>query len=397
MQFGRKNQNGGTGLFDWRNWVIESVIALFFISGFVVFYNTLTIWLTRKFQDLRRGTFYTRVGLTGFVFIMTAFGLLAENWNPINSEAYMNWALYVLFVPLLDVAVSRLENFIRFGAILIFWTLNNNVAAPIFWLSLIPLEMIMFLSYKWPRLIDDSRFLSVGLTMWLAVTFWFTQTQLRMTNILMGIVMFGLMELFTVLYWSAERQEQHERATLVEQVNRDALTNAGSFFAFKDDSLRMMPRSRRLHEPMTLAMFDIDHVKQVNDRYGHTAGNEVLQTVAREVYKMMKAEWGELAELYRTGGEEFNMIILNVPTAGVAPVGQRMLEMIRNREFTFDGEQLQLTLSMGITELQSGDMSFEDVYNRADEYLYHSKQNGRDCITIEGETLSALKPVTCPG
>ena len=375
-------------MFDMRNWLIEIVIAIFFISGFVAFYNTLTVWLTRKFENYKHGRRYTRTGLTVFAFVMAAFCLLAENWNPVNSDAYMNWALYVLFVPLLDRNVSHAENVVRYLGIVLFWVLNNNLNAPIFWLSLIPLEVMMIITYWWADIIDHSRILTLGMAMWMAIAFWLTQTQLMLINIVIGVIMFALMNLFTVLYWSAERRESRERAQLVEQVNRDTLTGAGSFFAFKDDSMRLMPRSRVRSEPLTLAMFDIDHFKQVNDRYGHAAGNEVLQDVTKIITELITEKWGDQCGLYRTGGEEFNIIFLNATASQITPIGVIILDRIRNHQFAFEQDCINVTLSMGITTLKAEDMSFEDVYERADESLYASKQHGRDCITVERHTLT---------
>lgn len=370
-------------MFDWHNWIVELVIAIFFISGFVVFYNTLDSWLTHKFINRARGKQYTRIGLTCFAYVMAAFCLLAENWNPINSDAYMNWALYVLFVPVLDRDVSRLENVVRFGGILIFWTVNNNLAAPIYWVSLIALEAIMVVTNLFPHVLDRSRVLTVGLSMWIAIAFWLTQTQLMWMNIVMGVVMFAFMELFTVLYWSSERREQREREALVEQVNRDTLTGAGSFFAFKDDSMRLMVRAQEKREPLTLAMFDIDHFKRVNDKYGHAAGNFVLKQVTQLVDAKMHGQMGAACGLFRTGGEEFNMIFVNATVGDVKQLGADILDLIRAQEFEYEGQQLHVTLSMGITALTDHDMSFEDVYERADGLLYQSKQAGRDYVTVD--------------
>ncbi|WP_127848866.1 GGDEF domain-containing protein [Lacticaseibacillus hulanensis] len=368
-------------MFDLRSWAVEVVIAIFFISGFVAFYNTLAAWLTHNVARYQRGPLYLRIGLNAFAFLLAGFCLLAENWNPTNSEAYMNWALYVLFVPVIDRDVTRTENLLRFFGIFVFWTLNNNLGSVIYWLSLIVLGAIMVVSIKWARLIERSRVLSVGLSMWMAIAFWVTQTQLMAINVVMGVVMFALMELFTVLYWSADRRSKRERAELVEQVNRDTLTQARSFFAFKDESMRLLPRARRRSEPLTLAMFDIDHFKLVNDEHGHAAGNYVLTEVTKIVTSYLQQRIGDTCALYRTGGEEFNIIFLDYTVKEVEPLGRELLKLVRDHDFSYEGHELHITLSMGITGLLPGDMSFEDVYERADAHLYTSKQEGRDRIT----------------
>lgn len=365
-------------MFDWGNWVIETVIAAFFISGFVVFYNSRLIALFGLTQHKQLND---HTASTVFIYVMVAFCLFATWANPNNSTAYLNWALYILFIPLMDDTITTPEFLVRAVGIGAFWYYTNTVRANIFYLSLVAVLIILGLMFKYHTQIHNHLFLNIEVATWIGVAFWITQTQLTLTANLMGTIMFILMNLFTSLYWSSERLANLERNRLEQQVNSDTLTKAGSFFAFKSDSAATLTAAQKDHTPLTLVMFDIDHFKQVNDTYGHAAGNAVLIQVAQMV------QHAAGTRLYRTGGEEFNLIF-EAPKKQVLPLMQAIHRQVRQADFVYEGQHMQVTLSMGITILNQGDLSFEDVYERADANLYLSKRSGRDCITVDGQQLA---------
>ncbi|WP_407894303.1 GGDEF domain-containing protein [Lacticaseibacillus sp. N501-2] len=362
-------------MFDWGNWMIETVIAAFFISGFVVFYNSRLISL---FDLVRHKKLNDHVASTGFVMVMVIFCLLATWANPTNSTAYLNWALYILFVPLVDDNITPSEFLVRAAAIIGFWYYTNAVRANLFYVSLVMVVIILSLMFKFHTLIHKYLLLNIEVTAWIGIAFWITQTQLTMTASLMSTVMFILMNWFTAMYWSAERLANLERNHLEQQVNSDALTKAGSLFAFKADTQAALAQAQKSTTPLTLVMFDIDHFKTINDTYGHAAGNAVLIQVSAMVQKAVGAR------LYRTGGEEFNLMF-EAPKHEILPLMQKIHRQVKDADFTYEGQHMHVTLSMGITGLNPSDMSFEDVYERADANLYLSKRSGRDCITMDGE------------
>jgi diguanylate cyclase (GGDEF)-like protein len=365
-------------MFDWGNWVIETIIAAFFISGFVVFYNSrlITLWDLARHEKLNE-----HVASTVFIYLMVAFCLFATWANPNNSTAYLNWALYILFIPLIDDNIVAPEFLVRALGIVAFWFYTNTVRASMFYVSLVAVLLILGLMFKFHKQIHSHLLLNIELTAWIGVAFWITQTQLTLTASLMGTVMFVLMNWFTSLYWSSERLANLERNRLEQQVNSDTLTKAGSFFAFKSDSASALATAQRNNSPLTLVMFDIDHFKNVNDTYGHAAGNAVLIGVTELVQNMVDTR------LYRTGGEEFNLFF-ETPKAQILPLMQRLHRQVKNADFVYEGQHISVTLSMGITVLNKGDLSFEDVYERADANLYLSKRSGRDCITVDGQQLA---------
>ncbi|WP_155285942.1 GGDEF domain-containing protein [Lacticaseibacillus zhaodongensis] len=368
-------------MFNWGIWFIETVIATFFISGFVVIYNRADVTLRNVyFANTKNGTMWASMTLTLFVFVMVGFCALAKYLNPVNASAYQNWALYVLFIPLMDRNVQPLSFWARTGGIVVLWILNSNVHDPFFAVSLISVLLLQAVTWHWRREASNSWFLHMGIAIWAASAFWLTQTQLTLVTIGMAIVMFSLMNVFTLMYWSAERITDLEHKRLVKQVNQDTLTHVGSLFAFKEDMTTQIELARRLGEPLTLAMFDIDFFKHVNDNFGHAAGNFVLSEVARQVNELLEQTSPYSFDFYRTGGEEFNIIFENAEVSVITPIAAQILTMIRKQNFVYEGHAIKVTLSMGITSLCQNDTGLEDVYERADAQLYEAKRNGRDQV-----------------
>lgn len=378
---------GGTKLFNWGIWFIEMVIATFFISGFVVVYNRIAVsLLTTMFAHLKRRHLWTSVSLSLFVFVMVVFCQLAKYLNPINAEAYMNWALYVLFVPLMNKEVNLPVFVVRSLGILAFWTYNSNVHDPFFLVSVISIVALQWVTWHWQTEASNHWALHMGIVLWAASAFWFTQTQLALVDIVMAIVMFAVMNIFTIVYWSADRITSLEHDRLVKQVNQDTLTGAGSLFAFKEDLTTQIQLARRRGGKLTLAMFDIDFFKKVNDRFGHAAGNYVLTAVSRKVTQLIKDNGYYRCHLYRTGGEEFNIIVEGACSTDIAPFANEILATIRAQDFVFEGNAIHVTISMGITSLVPDDTGMEDLYERADACLYRAKRNGRDQIFSSMDT-----------
>jgi diguanylate cyclase (GGDEF)-like protein len=376
-------------VFSWSNWFIQAVIAMFFISGFVVSYHRLRSFMwSRRYKTGRRQRIWTASVLTGFVLLLACFSVLASWLDPANQAGYLNWALYMLIIPMIDTQVNPWEYGVRAAMVLTFWSVSINLHDLFSIVSIFSISAMLVLVWFERGVIAKVTSFTVGISVWSAVAFWLTQTQLSMGNILMSIVMSIAISLFSVMYWSSARVEELEHVRLVNEVNRDALTNAGSYFAFKDDMMTQMSLSRRHLQPMTLAMYDLDYFKSINDTYGHQAGNTVLIEVTKAVQALLEAECDSRFGLYRTGGEEFNVVFLNLTAAQVAKIGQKIVDHVQHMIILHEGRQIKLTLSMGITSLRNEDNSLEDFYERADRSLYISKQSGRNRLTVEGELMN---------
>jgi diguanylate cyclase (GGDEF)-like protein len=139
-----------------------------------------------------------------------------------------------------------------------------------------------------------------------------------------------------------------------------------------------LPRivQRHLHaaEPLCIAIMDIDHFKQVNDNYGHAAGDDVLLQIGRLVRANLRPE----DSAARIGGEEFVLILPHTLLPGAISAVERLREAIARAAFKHHGRKLpQVTVSLGLAELERG-VTPEQLLARADVALYAAKQSGRN-------------------
>lgn len=134
-------------------------------------------------------------------------------------------------------------------------------------------------------------------------------------------------------------------------------------------------RWERYNRPLTLAVFDIDHFKKINDNHGHQAGDRVLKVIGRSVAKRLR----EVDFFCRFGGEEFVAIMPETSLADALPVLDTIRAAIANASFNYKEQPISITLSIGVTEFKTGD-DLDVAFARADEALYAAKSGGRNCL-----------------
>lgn len=131
-------------------------------------------------------------------------------------------------------------------------------------------------------------------------------------------------------------------------------------------------RSRRYKNPMAVALCDVDHFKQVNDRFGHNMGDEVLVQVARALHASLR----QVDLVGRWGGEEFLVILPETELTGARIVGERLRKAVEALPAFADGPE-KITCSVGMAVFD-GDTSTAAFVDRADQALYRAKRAGRN-------------------
>lgn len=166
-------------------------------------------------------------------------------------------------------------------------------------------------------------------------------------------------------------REERQRAltdTLTELPNREAWDNR---LKFEHD------RWRRYGHPITLCVLDIDHFKQVNDSYGHKAGDKVLQLVARALQERLRTT----DFVARYGGEEFVVLLPETPLEVAHTVIDDLRQHIAQLPFHFQGQPVNVTFSAGLSWFREG-LDLDEVFDEADKALYRAKENGRNRIEL---------------
>ncbi|MEF3280299.1 MAG: GGDEF domain-containing protein [Elusimicrobiota bacterium] len=136
-------------------------------------------------------------------------------------------------------------------------------------------------------------------------------------------------------------------------------------------------RAKNFKHLLGLMMIDIDHFKNINDTYGHQAGDEVIKGVSA----ILKNCVYETDFVARYGGEEFAIIMPRAEREGSARKANYIRESVENHKFKFGIIDLKVTISIGIAYYPVDAISKEDLIQKADKALYYSKQNGRNRVT----------------
>jgi diguanylate cyclase (GGDEF)-like protein len=142
-----------------------------------------------------------------------------------------------------------------------------------------------------------------------------------------------------------------------------------------------MRRARRSQLPMSLIVFDLDHFKAINDRYGHLAGDAVLGAVGGRMNSVLRGS--DLKCRY--GGEEFLILLPDTPSQGALRVAETLRREIEATSIPWNDDMLRVTASFGLTAITPGEMDPLAAIARADEALYRAKQDGRNCVRSAAE------------
>lgn len=147
---------------------------------------------------------------------------------------------------------------------------------------------------------------------------------------------------------------------------------------------REFERSRRLGHPLAVLSCDIDRFKQINDQFGHEAGDQVLQEFARRVGTCIRDSTDWIA---RTGGEEFIIVLPETNLQGATRVAEKVRMAIADRPFVIEATTHPVTVSIGATALEAQTdfeaVSLNELLRTADRCLYMSKNLGRDRATAK--------------
>jgi len=214
-----------------------------------------------------------------------------------------------------------------------------------------------------------------------------TQDQLDALRVLSHEVMgqFELRRSISTLEQSVLKQEQYidqlqeyqrelekARAEIESQSLTDPLTGAHNRRSFDIRFEEEFLRAKRYKVACSLILLDVDHFKQYNDAFGHTAGDEALKAVAT----ILKADVRIHDLVARYGGEEFAVILPNTDIKGALVMGERFRRSIQRASW----QHRQITVSVGVASLHEGTQMPIDLLTESDTNLYKAKQGGRNLV-----------------
>jgi diguanylate cyclase (GGDEF)-like protein/PAS domain S-box-containing protein len=159
----------------------------------------------------------------------------------------------------------------------------------------------------------------------------------------------------------------------------DVLTDVTNRRYFFELAEVQFARAQRYHQPLAVLLLDVDHFKQVNDRYGHLAGDQVLQMIARECQKHFRS-----SDIFaRYGGEEFICLLPEQDQQGALESAERIRQIIGQADVVFEAQSICVTVSIGLAVLQTvTNLTLERLIDQADQALYASKTSGRNRVSV---------------
>ncbi len=174
----------------------------------------------------------------------------------------------------------------------------------------------------------------------------------------------------------------------------DSLTGLFNRRRFADVLKREFAVTRRYRNTLSCLVIDLDHFKQINDRFGHDAGDQVLKEAARRISSSLR----EVDLAARYGGEEFAVLLPHTSKTDARIVAERLLSNLRKQEFKFGNEIVRITASVGCagnSDVASG--AAEDLVKAADVALYEAKNGGRNRVVMyQGEDSVSSNSIRAP-
>ena len=182
-----------------------------------------------------------------------------------------------------------------------------------------------------------------------------------------------------------ELLEVNEKLTYMSQT--DALTGLDNRRHLNERIDEMFSHAKRLNEPFSLVMCDLDKFKSVNDTYGHQAGDEVL----KQLSAILKDEAREIDRVGRYGGEEFMLLLPGTVLDAAVTFAERVRKRIEGNTFTFPGGTLTRTSSFGVAGWPHPKIEqCDDLVRTADDALYVAKETGRNkVVRFDGHEFNA--------
>lgn len=166
---------------------------------------------------------------------------------------------------------------------------------------------------------------------------------------------------------------------LHEDANTDGLTKCYNKMYFNNACEAEVKKSKVTGNPLSLILFDLDHFKKLNDNYGHDAGDYVLKEMA-QVLRTGGIRQGDIFARY--GGEEFVVLLPKTNLKQAFEIAERLRSLVERHQFIYDGKRLPVTASIGIADYRQGVNTGVDLFKRADEAVYKSKENGRNQVNF---------------
>src|SRR5574340_1227438 len=289
----------------------------------------------------------------------------------VRRRPYSKWLALAFLAPLLTLILTAMAH-------------ADTTANVFIWVFLIPV-----LSYS---LLERKMGFAVSLigTLVALLAYLFKYGDILERDHILGLSD-SLICLFSV--WVAmhlyERNRESATGELRRMATTDQLTGLNNRRQLEKIFTHLAGAADRQNHALAVVVMDLDHLKQVNDRWGHHAGDAVLVHIARLLRNHLRAsDWA-----FRIGGEEFCLLLPMADHGGAVRATEALRRRIAEHPCNTDGQVIPLSASIGVAMYPSNGKAFGQLLSLADERMYRAKQQGRNRV-ISDDTIE--KPVSTP-
>ncbi|MCT4491150.1 GGDEF domain-containing protein [Levilactobacillus parabrevis] len=375
---------------------IKSIIMALITVGLIAIMMVMTYFLAQRIARLSR-TATIILDLIEAVIVIASVIILRQTFWVLNNGNVLSWGYAIAQLMILLFSLYSMQNFavalVNLIMPLFFYGQALYIGASLqyWWVSAIALviliSVILYISHHQALALDSEwRFLLLQLLYGFAwcMVIWSVRPFHLIYTVNVLVVFIIYMWIIRFFVTRVNRVISHF-ARLDQEANYDELTGVRNRANFDTTTVGVFGVYRQHPTtPITMAMFDIDHFKQFNDKYGHLTGDAVLKHVAHHFNEEL-AQQTNNGEIFRYGGEEFVIIFKDTAPTEAQRIVTSIRDTLQQHPVKINGQQLVVTVSIGISALQPDDADFDSWFKRVDHYLYLAKEAGRDRITVEGE------------
>lgn len=283
--------------------------------------------------------------------------LLLGAWR-INQARHVDLWIYVYLVP-------------TYSFILYIIVMPDASSAAFVWVYMIPLLSYLLLGKRRGFMLS-APFMLLALLLYMG--------KYHMTLDAAGLIdlgnasLCGLLILVFVHMYDGLRMQAY--AELERLAQTDALTGAASRGSFQHALERSVQEAESSGSSLVLVLLDVDHFKQVNDQWGHDAGDQALRHICNIIQQRLRVT----DFLGRIGGEEFGLLLRNTDLAGAGPLVEELRRQIAVQTLVYGGEHIALSATFGLAQWGRDGRTAADLYRSADRRLYSGKGLGRNLL-----------------